>query len=275
MNLTGQITIPRAVIAEDEPLLAQALQAELAHVWPDLSVVALASDGQQALQALVDLRPDVAFLDIRMPVLSGLEVAQAIAEDWPHDTPPPLLVFVTAYDAHAIEAFDLAAADYLLKPVRRDRLALAASRLQHKLTGPEDERDLLRLAAGLAPLLGRLQRPVADTQSGTVEPLRMLAAGVGNRVQMIPVADVAYLQATDKYVNVVGAHGEALLRASLSWLEPRLDERFQRVHRGTIVNLDHVHSAVRDESGKLLLSLRGRSERVLVSRLYAGLFKAM
>lgn len=262
---------PRALIAEDEPLLAQALRADLAAAWPDLEIVALAGDGQHALQLLLRLRPDIAFLDIRMPGMSGLEVAQAMAEDWPDDTLPPWLVFVTAYDRHAVEAFELAALDYLLKPVSRERLALTVARLRQKLSLAPAPDALALLAQTLGPALERLQRPTEPQP----EPLRVLHAGTGNSVRLIPLDEVIYLQATDKYVTVVGTQCEGLLRSSLSTLAPRLDARFTRVHRGTLVNMDYVQSADRAENGKLWLVLRGRDERLLVSRLYTHLFRPM
>lgn len=272
MNRVLQTAPMHAIIAEDEPVLASALAGALATAWPELVIDAVSGDGDSALQAMLRHQPDVAFLDIRMPGMSGLDVAQAVAEDWPHVEAPPLLVFVTAYDMHAVQAFDLAAADYLVKPVRPDRLALAVSRLQEKLARrlPREE-GLARLASALVPLLGQLERPLSAQQ----KPLRTLTAGVGNSVRMIPVDEVTYLQATDKYVNVVCAQSEALLRTSLSTLAPQLDDRFRRIHRGTIVNMDHVEAAVRDDSGRLRLSLRSRPERLLVSRVHADLFRPM
>jgi len=272
MNTVLQTPAVHAILAEDEPVLASALAGALMAAWPELAIDAILGDGDSALQAMLRHPPDVAFLDIRMPGMSGLEVAQAVAEDWPHGTAPPLLVFVTAYDMHAVQAFDLAAADYLVKPVRPDRLALTVSRLRQKLAErlPREE-SLVRLAGALAPLLGQLEKPSFAQQ----KPLRTLTAGVGNSVRLIPVDEVIYLQATDKYVNVVCAQSEALLRTSLSTLAPQLDERFRRIHRATLVNMDHVEAAVRDESGRLRLSLRTRPERLLVSRVHADIFRPM
>nr|MBF0683620.1 response regulator transcription factor [Pseudomonas sp.] len=272
MNPTPEPVTARAVIAEDEPVLASALASALTAAWPELAIDAVAGDGDSALRAVLQHQPELAFLDIRMPGMSGLDVAQAIAEDWPHAKAPPLLVFVTAYDVHAVQAFDLAAADYLVKPVRPDRLALTVSRLRATLAQrlPRDE-SLLRLATALGPLLGQLELSSAVTR----QPLRMLAAGVGNTVRMIPVGDVIYLQATDKYVNVVCADTEALVRTSLSSLAPQLDDRFRRIHRSTIVNMDHVEAAVRDDAGRLRLCLRARAERLLVSRLHTDIFRPM
>lgn len=272
MNTVLQPPAVHAIIAEDEPVLASALAKALAAAWPELVVDAIVGDGDSALQAMAQHQPDVAFLDIRMPGMSGLEVAQAVAEDWPHGKAPPLLVFVTAYDMHAVQAFDLAAADYLVKPVRADRLALAVSRLKEKLARrlPPEE-SLVRLASALGPLLHQLDRPSLAPQ----KPLRTLAAGMGNSIRMVPVDEVIYFQATDKYVNAVCAQGEALLRTSLSTLAPQLDERFRRIHRSTIVNMDHVEAAVRDDTGRLRLCLRSRPERLLVSRVHADLFRPM
>jgi DNA-binding LytR/AlgR family response regulator len=287
-----------ALIAEDEPLLAQALQAELAMLWPELQVVAVAPNGLQAQRELLAQAPDVAFLDVRMPGASGIEVAQTIAEDWPDGSQPPLLVFVTAYEQFAIDAFSQAAVDYVLKPVERRRLHQTVQRLKNRLAerasgqaefGADSEID--RLASRLRELLaGPALRPSAALpthpsprdeggmahERGTPEPLRMIKAGVGDTVRMIRLADVLYLQATDKYVNVVTSKSEALIREPLRELLPRLDpQQFVQVHRSTVVNLDCVRAASRDETGKCWLTLEGRDERIAVSRLHAHLFKPM
>jgi DNA-binding LytR/AlgR family response regulator len=286
-----------AVIAEDEPLLAQALQAELAGLWPELEVVAVAANGLQAQQALLAKTPDVAFLDVRMPGASGIEVAQAIAEDWPEGMQPPLLVFVTAYDQFAVEAFKHAAVDYLLKPVERLRLHQTVQRLKERLAERASGRAEFTAGSEIDRLAGRLREllaeqpvsvaaatsttasPARSQESGGVapsEPLRVITAGVGDTVRLIRLAEILYLQATDKYVNVVTAQGEALIREPLRDLLPRLDaQQFVQVHRSTVVNLDHVRSATRDEAGRLWLMLEGRKERVAVSRLHAHRFKAM
>ncbi len=295
-----------ALIAEDEPLLARALQAELAALWPELQIVAVAPNGLQAQRELLAQAPDVAFLDVRMPGASGIEVAQAIAEDWPEGSQPPLLVFVTAYEQFAIDAFSQAAVDYVLKPVERLRLHQTVKRLKERLAerasgqaefGAGSEID--RLASRLRHLLPqRMISPPAslpiqpsrreasqkfqassdDTSDRTAgqEPLRVIRAGVGDTVRLIRLDDVVYLQATDKYVNVVTAESEALIREPLRELLPRLDARqFVQVHRSTVVNLDHVRAASRDEAGRSWLTLEGRSERLAVSRLHAHLFKPM
>ncbi len=288
-----------ALIAEDEPLLAQALQAELAALWPELEVVAVAPNGLQAQQALLAQAPDVAFLDVRMPGASGIEVAQAIAEDWPEGAQPPLLVFVTAYEQFAVEAFSQAAVDYLLKPVERLRLHQTVQRLKQRLAERASGSTEFTAGSEIDRLAGRLRQLLAErSPSGTVaggaasfggnwgdasgaalqqpEPLRVITAGVGDSVRLIRLADVLYLQATDKYVNVVTAQAEALIREPLRDLLPRLDgQQFVQVHRSTVVNLDYVRSASRDEAGKLWLALEGRKERLAVSRLHAHRFKPM
>jgi len=285
-----------AVIAEDEPLLAQALQAELAGLWPELEVVAVAPNGLQAQRDLLASRPDIAFLDVRMPGASGIEVAQAIAEDWPDGCQPPLLVFVTAYEQFAVDAFGQAAVDYVLKPVERLRLNRTVQRLKERLAerasgnaefaaGSEMDQLAARLRQLLEEPLGKSStqairphgaHPETGEAAPQAEPLRVIKAGVGDTVRLIRLADVIYLQATDKYVTVVTADSEVLIREPLRDLMPRLDRRqFAQVHRSTVVNLDCVHSASRDEAGKLWLTLQGRKERLVVSRLHAHLFKAM
>jgi DNA-binding LytR/AlgR family response regulator len=276
-----------ALIAEDEPLLADALRRELARAWPALELLEAAVDGDDAVERTLAGRPDVVFLDIRMPGRSGLEAAQAIVEDWPRDAGPlPLLVFVTAYDQYALEAFERAAADYLQKPVQPARLAACCARLQQTLA--------LRAAAAAsasrpapapaeatqtdALLLERLRAllPAATPESGAAAPLTMLQASVGSTLHMIPVAEVIYFEAADKYVRVVTARREALIRIPLRELLPRLSaEVFWQIHRGTVVRADAIATATREESGRVVLTLRQRPERLVASRLYAHLFRAM
>jgi DNA-binding LytR/AlgR family response regulator len=264
-----------ALIAEDEPLLAENLRAELIRQWPDLSVAASVANGEAAVERALALRPDVLFLDIRMPGMNGLEAAQALAEDWPDDAPFPLLVFVTAYDQYAVQAFERQAVDYLLKPITSDRMAQCCARLVRTLAerkaAPQavqqtvDQlRALLGNTAGLSP------------PAPTASRLEVIQAGVGDTVHMVPVEEVIYFEAADKYVRVVTANKEHLIRTSLRELLPRLDpQRFWQVHRSTIVQARCVQSAHREESGKVVLTVRGRSEKIVASRLYAHLFKGM
>ena len=259
-----------ALIAEDEPLLAGALRADLARLWPELQVVAMAGDGQQALEQALACSPTLCFLDIRMPGLSGLEAARALAEDWPEGVPFPLLVFVTAYDQYALQAFEAQAVDYLLKPVDEARLAACVARLQRRLAEQQEPgRTLQASLEQLRGLLGAAAPPAAPR-------LQVIQAQVGQTVHLVPVDEVIYFEAADKYVRVVTAEREHLIRTSLRELLPQLDpHQFWQVHRGTVVQARCITSARRDESGKAFLTLKGRSETLTASRLYAHLFKGM
>ena len=261
-----------ALIAEDEPLLAAALQADLARLWPDLRIVATVGDGASALAQALASRPNVCFLDIRMPAMTGLEVAQAMAEDWPAQSPFPLLVFVTAYDQYALQAFDAQAVDYLVKPVDAHRLATCVDRLRQRLADRAPAASTFEdTLAQLRSLLGG-----AAPAASSAPRLEVIQAGVGHTVHMVPVAEVLYFEAADKYLRVVTAEREHLIRLSLRELLPQLDvQQFWQVHRGLVVRASAITTAVRDESGKVFLTLRGRSERLTASRLYAHLFKGM
>jgi DNA-binding LytR/AlgR family response regulator len=258
----------RALLAEDEPLLLQGLQDELRAVWPELVLCAAVADGDSALQQALQLRPEVCFLDIRMPGLSGLEVAQALAEEWPDGEPFPLLVFISAYDEYALKAFEAQAVDYLVKPLQSDRLAACVQRLRTRLSE--------RAAPGPLPQTLEQLRALLAVPAVASERLEVIQAGVGNLVHMVPVADVVYFEAADKYVRVVTAEREHLIRLSLKDLLPRLDPQvFWQVHRGTVVRARSIANAQRHESGKVTLTLRERPERLTASRLYGHLFKGM
>ncbi|MDB5759928.1 MAG: algR, partial [Burkholderia sp.] len=187
---------PRALIAEDEPVLAQALTQALTRLWPALQVVASVTNGVAAVEQTLSLQPDVLFLDIRMPGRSGLEAAELLAEDWPDGQPFPLVVFVTAYDDYALQAFEQSAADYVLKPVSDARLARTVARLQARLAQPAARGDALE------QVLGQL-RALSPTPAGSAPRLAVIRAAVGNQIRLIRVSDVLYFEATDKYVNVV------------------------------------------------------------------------
>lgn len=263
-----------ALIAEDEAILARTLCDALVRLWPQLQLLPVAPNGVAALEAALSHHPDILFLDIRMPGKSGLEVAAELAEEWPltADAPAfPLLVFVTAYDEYAIQAFEQAAVDYVLKPVSDARLQSTVQRLQQRLQSNAS-------GTGLDQVLQQLRRlegaPQAERLQG--ERLQMLRAGVGNEVRFISVSEVLYLEAGDKYVNVVTARGESLVRTPLRELLAQLDPQiFWQVHRATVVNVTAVEAAERDDSGKLRLRLRGQERRIPVSRLYAHLFRQM
>jgi DNA-binding LytR/AlgR family response regulator len=245
---------------------------ELSRAWPGLSIVATVGDGALAVTQSLALRPDVLFFDIRMPGQSGLEAAAELADKWPDEKPFPALVFVTAYDQYAVQAFETQAMDYVLKPVQPARLRLTVSKLQGVLArrgagGPHLQTTLDQLRS----LLGSVQPPTA-----LQAPLRMLQVSVGTSIRMVPVDDVLFFEAADKYVRVLTEGHEYLIRTPLKELLPQLDShRFWQVHRGTVVRADAIDSVTRDEAGKLHLSVRGRAEKLPVSRLYAHLFKAM
>jgi DNA-binding LytR/AlgR family response regulator len=287
MNATMNATMSAtALIAEDEPLLAANLQSELAKLWPQLNVLANVRHGGAAVEQAVALRPDVVFLDIRMPGMTGIEAAQALTEDWPDGSPLPLIVFVTAYDQYAIEAFSHAAIDYVLKPVQTDRLAQTCTRIRASLAARNDaaqppaalEATLSQLRALLAaPGLGANVGAVTGPRSDAAAPrLNVIQASVGASIHMVPIGDVLYFEAADKYVRVITAAREYLIRTSLRELLPQLDtQRFWQIHRGTVVRADAIATALRDESGKVHITLRDHSDKLIASRLYAHLFKAM
>ncbi|MCW5653501.1 LytTR family DNA-binding domain-containing protein [Hydrogenophaga sp.] len=271
-----------ALIAEDEPLLAQALQAELARAWPALQVVAMVGDGSSAVAQALSLQPDVLFLDIRMPGQSGLQAAADLADEWPSQggRPFPALVFVTAYDDYAVQAFETQAVDYVLKPVQSQRLERTVRRVQQVLAQRRsspvdallDERTLSRLRT----LLAAGDAATAAPAVVAAPRLQMIAASVGQSIRMVPLADVLVFEAADKYVRVLTAGGEVLIRTPLKELLPQLDPaEFWQIHRGTVVRADAIDSVTRNEAGRLSLRVRGRPEALAVSRLYAERFKAM
>jgi DNA-binding LytR/AlgR family response regulator len=274
-------TTATALIAEDEPLLAANLQAELARLWPELRVVSSVGHGHAAVEQALALQPDLLFLDIRMPGMTGLEAAQALAEDWPDGKPLPLIVFVTAYDQYATQAFDRAAADYVLKPVQPERLAQSVARLQAALRQRAEPQAVPGAALEatldqLRSLLGAPGMASAVPATALAGRLSVIQAGVGAAIHMVPIDQVLYFEAADKYVRVITAERELLIRTSLRELLPQLDEqRFWQVHRGTVVRADAIATAVREESGKVTLTLRGVKDKLTASRLYAHKFKAM
>ena len=298
---------PRALIAEDEPLLAAALQQELRAAWPELQIAATVGDGLSAVQQSLALQPDVLFFDVRMPGQTGLDAAVALADAWPAHQPFPALVFVTAYDQYAVQAFEAQAVDYLLKPVQSARLqktvqklrlaliqqaqsainSIANSEPQAPTHTQELEPNLQRTVDQLRHLLAQPGlwpgaepgAPLAPTPLAAPQRpprLTVIQASHGSQIHMVPVGDVLYFEAADKYVRVLTASAEYLIRTPLKELADQLDaQEFWQVHRSTLVRASAIATVVRDESGKLHLNLHGRPERLAVSRLYAHLFKAM
>jgi len=250
---------PTALIADDEQHLAAYLHERLAALWPELNVVGIARNGLEAMKLMDDEAPAIAFLDIRMPGLTGLEVAARLD----HKTH---VVFVTAYDQYAVEAFDRQAADYLLKPVTDERLSRAIARLKDRLAKAEAPGDVAGLLKQLTQILPQNRNAY----------LRFVRAAHGDVVRQIPVEDVLYLQAQDKYVSVYTKDGESLIRTPLSELSAQLDpNEFWQVHRSVIVNINRVASTRRDVMGKVFVTLRDTKAELPVSRAYAHLFKGM
>lgn len=245
---------PTALIAEDEPMLRAQLRTRLSEAWPELAVVAEAENGEQALALHGELEPDIAFLDIRMPVKSGLEVADAIAGAC-H------IVFVTAYDEYAVAAFEQGAVDYILKPATAERMSIVVERLKERLQ---------RQPADLSTVLAQL-----DARDGG-GPLKWIKASLGASMRLIAADEVLYFRAEDKYTKVVTAEGEALIRKTIKELFEELDAGlFWQVHRGTIVNLRAIARVDRDYRDQPLIILKARPETLAVSRTFAHLFKAM
>ncbi len=260
-----------ALVADDEPHLARALVAELAALWPALQIVHVARHGLEAAERIAALQPDLAFLDIQMPGLTGLEVAQGIEG-------ATRVVFVTAYDEYAVQAFEHNALDYVLKPVKTERLQRTVERLQrafepaqgsqHSGNGPGP--DDARLLAALQRLL-----PKAPTQA-PADRLRWVRASSGELTHQIAIDDVLFFRADDKYTCVQTGGGEHLIRTPIAELAQQLDpQQFQQVHRSTLVNLQHLAGTRRDEASRLFLRIRGHAHELPVSRAYVHLFKAM
>ena len=262
---------PTALIAEDEPVLSRTLSRLLAEVWPELQVIGVAEDGPSAIELALAHTPDVLFLDIKMPGKTGLEVAEVLADDWPEEKAEPLFVFVTAYDEFAVAAFAHAAFDYMLKPATAERLKLSVARLRRRL----EQRASRPTDGEMSSLMQRVQSISAPADQ-PAERIKVIRAGVGNTVRMIPVSEVICFEATEKYVNVVTATGEALVRMSLRELMSRIDATdFKQVHRSVLVNFNCILSATRDEVGHYSLTLRGLQRPLKVSRAFGHLFRAM
>jgi DNA-binding LytR/AlgR family response regulator len=253
----------RTIIAEDEPTLRSQLKAKLSTLWPELAIVAEVGDGEAALQAIDTHRPTLAFLDIQMPEMTGLEVAYSMAAN------PEInchVVFVTAFDQFAVDAFQAGAADYLLKPFSDDRLALAVQRLKERLalqpSLPQDLQTMLkRISAQLTP------------QS---YPLRWIKASVGSHLRLIPIDEVLFFQSGEKYTTVATRELDALIRTPIKALLESLDpSQFWQIHRSAIVNVGAIEGVTRDAYGQAAVRIRGRNEILSVSRPFSHLFKQM
>ncbi len=266
----------KCVVAEDESLLREALLEQLQQAWPELEIVAACDDGASALEEIIEHQPQVAFLDIRMPGMSGIEIATAMRQASPHTQ----IVFVTAYDQYAIDAFEKGAIDYLLKPVSYDRLAATVLRLQERQTRSNmlvnNGQQALEV---VADLLGKLGGGAIEGVLGAThrrENLVWLTASSGTETKLIMVEDVAYFKADNKYTVVMTAEGESLLRKPIRELLDLLDPNmFKQIHRSTIVNLKAIASVARDDGGKGIVRLKTRPETLSVSQPFMVLFRNM
>jgi DNA-binding LytR/AlgR family response regulator len=252
----------RAVIADDEPLMREQLRARLSELWPELEIVAEAKNGVEAVEQVAALRPEVVFLDIRMPAKSGIEAAREIAA---LDGRPPEIVFVTAYDQYAVDAFQQGVIDYVLKPAERERLVVTVDRLRKRLAAPSPS------SAALQQALARLAEKLEPESR-----LKWIQATVGNQIQMIAVDEVLFFVSDEKYTRVQTAQQEALIRKPIKELLAELDpQQFWQIHRSTLINARAIAGIVRDERGRQLVAVKGRPEKLEVSRSYAHLFKGM
>jgi DNA-binding LytR/AlgR family response regulator len=253
--------VTRAVIADDEPLMRSQLRGRLAELWPELEIVSEAKNGVEAVEQVEQHRPDVVFLDIRMPAKTGIEAARDIAR---LEGRLPEIVFVTAYDQYAVDAFEQGVIDYVLKPAERERLAQTVARVKKRLAAPSSssglQETLERLAARLAP----------------PERLKWIQATVGQQIHMIPVEEVLFFVSDEKYTRVQTAQQEALIRKPIKELIDELDPQlFWQIHRSTLINAKAIAGVTRDERGRQLVSIKGRPEKLEVSRSYSHLFKGM
>jgi len=275
----------RALIADDERLMREQLRTRLAEVWPELEIVAEAKNGLEAVELAERLHPDLVFLDIRMPGMSGVEAARKIGQlptaeagaDGHGDDEPAdgwrgcEIVFITAYDQYAIEAFEQGVVDYVLKPAERERLVVTVERIRKRLALRRSDEG--PTTAGMQQLLQKL---AAQLNPAAAPTLRWIQATVGNSIQMIPVEEVLFFISDEKYTRVQTATVEALIRKPIKELVEEVDANlFWQIHRSTLVNTRFIAGVTRDLRGRQLVSVKGHPEKLEVSRSYAGLFKGM
>lgn len=255
-------TATKILIAEDEGLMRERLAGLLQSMWPQAHIVLQAENGEAAWEGFLEVEPDVVFLDIRMPGLSGMEVARKIGK-------AAHLVFVTAYDQYALEAFETGAIDYLLKPVQAERLKLCIERLQEKLSTAQNP-----AALDLNQLLQHLQKTSTEALKPPPERLKWLKANVGKQIKLIAIEDVLFFQSDTKYTRVVMADGEALVRTPLKEILAGLDpDQFWQVHRASVVNAKAIAAAERIDAERMQLILKKSPEKLLVSRNFTHLFR--
>ena len=265
----------RALIADDERLMREQLRARLAEVWPELEIVGEARNGVEAVEMTAQSHPDLVFLDIRMPGMTGVDAARQIAqlptdEAWPGCE----IVFITAYDQYAVEAFEQGVVDYVLKPAERERLQVTVERIRKRLAQRGESAAGALSSAALEQLLGKLAAQISP--DAAPNRLKWIQATVGSAIQMIPVEDVLFFISDEKYTRVQTAHLEALIRKPIKELVEELDMNlFWQIHRSTLVNTKAIAGVTRDLRGRQIVSVRGHPEKLEVSRSYAGLFKGM
>jgi DNA-binding LytR/AlgR family response regulator len=263
----------RALLADDERLMREQLRARLAEVWPELQIVAEARNGLEAVELVAQHRPDIAFLDIRMPGITGVEAARQIAQmELQGDELLPEIVFITAYDQYAVEAFEQGVADYVLKPAERERLQVTVARIRKRLAarGTPDE-------LATPPLQQLLHRLASQLNPGGAPPyLQWIQATVGQSIQMLPVDQVLFFISDEKYTRVQTAQVEALIRKPIKELVDEVDPKvFWQIHRSTLVNVAAIAGVTRDFRGRQIVTVKGHPEKLEVSRSYTGLFKGM
>jgi DNA-binding LytR/AlgR family response regulator len=260
MNMQAPV---RAIVADDEELLRDYLVSKLKALWPELNIIGTAANGIEAAKLIERERPDVAFLDIKMPGATGLEVAQGIEGD-------TRVVFVTAYDEYAVEAFEREAVDYLVKPVNEARLAKTCERLKKELAAAEPAPQIAQVLKQL------MQQGRAAGEFANNGPLKWIRASAGATTHHVPVAEVLYFQSDEKYTIVKTADAEHVIRTTLGELAAQLDpDQFWQIHRSSIVNLNYVASTRRDENARLFVRIKGTDTELPVSRAYVHLFKQM
>ena len=294
----------RALIADDERLMREQLRARLAEVWPELEIVAEAKNGLEAVALTAQHHPDIVFLDIRMPGLTGVEAARQIAQlptfgdaadsgsgelDDPSAWPGCEIVFITAYDQYAVEAFEQGVVDYVLKPAERDRLTVTVSRVRNRMAArlaaaearSAKSDTALETATAVLPAHTPQMQQLLQTLNRQLNPqappkLQWIQATVGQNIQMIPVEDVLFFISDEKYTRVQTATVEALIRKPIKELLDELDMNlFWQIHRSTLVNTKAIAGVGRDLRGRQLVAVRGHAEKLEVSRSFAGLFKGM
>jgi DNA-binding LytR/AlgR family response regulator len=253
--------MPTAIIADDERLMRDQLRMRLADAWPELQIVGEAKNGEEAVQLVGELNPDLTFLDIRMPGKTGMEAAREIGER-------SQIVFVTAYDQYAVEAFERGAVDYVLKPTEPDRLRITVERLKERLERPQGN-----VNDSVSAMLSQLAEKIASPKQ---KHLQWIQASIGQDLRMIPVEDILFFRSDEKYTCVQTASFEALIRKPVRDLADELDPSlFWQIHRATLVNVNAIEGVTRDIRGRHLVLVKGRPEKLEVSRSFLHLFKQM